>query len=850
MPPASAATDCNLLFGILAVQMDFISRDALIAAMNAWVLNKAKSLGQILVEQGALGSDAHPLLEALVHKHLELHGNDPEQSLAALDPAGFVREDLRQIADAQLHATLTRLPVGSPADDPYSTRQATPASAGTRFRILRPHRKGGLGEVFVAHDEELHREVALKEIQPQYADHPESRSRFLLEAEITGGLEHPGIVPIYGLGQYADGRPFYAMRFIKGESLHDAIQRFHRAENPGHDPGERILELRNLLGRFLDVCNAIAYAHSRGVLHRDLKPGNIMLGPYGETLVVDWGLAKPVGRSDACAASEERSLRPASASGSTFTQMGSAVGTPAFMSPEQAAGQLDQLGPASDVYSLGATLYCLLTGRAPFQEPCVGLLLEQVKNGDFARPGHVQPSVPPALEAICLQAMALRPQERYATALDLAADIEHWLADEPVTAYREPWSVRTGRWMRRHRPLVAGAAALLLAAVPLSLVIAVNREQARQQAEADKHEIARQKNLAEDKEKAANQREAETKAVLKFVEDRVFAAARPEGQRGGLGYEVTLRRAVKEALPFVAKSFTDQPLVEARLRWTLGTSFWYLGDAKTAAEQFERARALYARHRGPDHPDTLTSMTGLANSYADLGRHADALKLREETLTLLKAKLGPDHPDTLTSMNNLANSYTALGRHADALKLREETLTLRKAKLGPDHPDTLRSMWGVAESLMKLERGTEAVPIIDDCVQRAAGKVIDPPLFPFVMALRLRHFEKAKDPAGCRQTAEMWEKLNRADADSLYNAACWRAVTAAVLRAADPSPAGAKQADAEAEQAMAWLKQAVAAGYKKAAHMEKDKDLDALRDREDFKKLLLELKEATEPAKP
>jgi len=253
---------------------------------------------------------------------------------------------------------------------------------------------------------------------------------------------------------------------------------------------------------------------------------------------------------------------------------------------------------------------------------------------------------------------------------------------------------------------------------------------------------------------------------------------------------------------------------------------------------------------GPDHPDTLTSMNNLANSYTALGRHADALKLREETLTLLKAKLGPDHPDTLTSMNNLATSYAALGRHADALKLREETLTLRKAKLGPDHPDTLRSMWGVAESLMKLERGTEAVPIIDDCVQRAAGKVIDPPLFPFVMALRLRHFEKAKDPAGCRQTAEMWEKLNRADADSLYNAACWRAVTAAVLRAADPSPAGAKQADAEAEQAMAWLKQAVAAGYKKAAHMEKDKDLDALRDREDFKKLLLELKEATEPAKP
>ena len=166
---------------------------------------------------------------------------------------------------------------------------------GRRFRILRPHARGGLGEVFVAQDEELHREVALKEIQERHADHPESRARFLLEAEITGGLEHPGIVPVYGLGQYADGRPFYAMRFIKGDSLKDAIERFHKEDARRRAASERSLELRKLLGRFVDVCDAIAYAHSRGVLHRDLKPGNVMLGKYGETLVVDWGLAKPVG---------------------------------------------------------------------------------------------------------------------------------------------------------------------------------------------------------------------------------------------------------------------------------------------------------------------------------------------------------------------------------------------------------------------------------------------------------------------------------------------------------------------------------------------------------------------------
>ena len=221
--------------------------------------------------------------------------------------------------------------------------------------------------------------------------------------------------------------------------------------------------------------------------------------------------------------------------------------------------------------------------------------------------------------------------------------------------------------------------------------------------------------------------------------------------------------------------------------------------------------------------------------------------LYEETLALQKAKLGPDHPDTLRSMNSLANTYDHLGRRGDALKLREEALALQKAKLGPDHPDTLRTMWGIAESLSKLERGAEAVPIIDDCVQRAAGRVVDSRLLPGVMDLRLRHFEKSKDLAGCRETAAMWEQLKRADAASLYTAACMRAVTAAVIKvdAKTPGADATRLAKEEADRAMAWLQKAIAAGYKDAAHMQKDKDLDALRDREDFKKLLGELEAGT-----
>ena len=257
---------------------------------------------------------------------------------------------------------------GPPAPATPALVVVLPSTHGGRFVPLRHHARGGLGDVFVARDEELGREVALKTLQVRHADEPRTRARFVREAEITGHLEHPGIVPVYGLGRSPEGRPYYAMQFIQGEGLDRAVIKFHAADGPDRDPGERALGRLHLLGCFLATCNAVDFAHSRGIVHRDLKPSNVMLGRHGETLVVDWGLAKRVLVGEEWTSGLTPPPAPSAVIDSDLTLPGSTVGTPAFMSPEQAAGRLEDLGPASDVYNLGATLYCILTGRPPFLE--------------------------------------------------------------------------------------------------------------------------------------------------------------------------------------------------------------------------------------------------------------------------------------------------------------------------------------------------------------------------------------------------------------------------------------------------------------------------------------------------
>jgi hypothetical protein len=331
-----------------------------------------------------------------------------------------------------------------------------------RYKPLSFHAEGGLGVVFVAEDGELRRNVALKCMQQAAALDDDARARFLLEAEITSKLEHPGVVPVYGLGRDAAGRPYYAMRFIHGATLADAVERFHAAAADG---SERPVELQRLIRRFVSVCETMAYAHARGVVHRDLKPSNIMLGAYGETLVVDWGLAKRLERADEGSGNPTpEPLRLLLQGDGGRTVPGEVRGSPAYMSPEQARGEWDRIGRASDVYSLGATLYVLLTGRPPYAGRNTYETVEKVKAGACPPPRAVNPAVPKPLDAICCKAMRFEPGERYAGAAELARDLERWLADEPVTAWREPWALRARRWLRRHQTLAAAAAASFLVA--------------------------------------------------------------------------------------------------------------------------------------------------------------------------------------------------------------------------------------------------------------------------------------------------------------------------------------------------------------------------------------------------
>ncbi len=337
-----------------------------------------------------------------------------------------------------------------------------PYEDSASFRVLGLHKHGGLGVIYIAFDDRLGRKVALKEIQPSRAHDPNLRKRFEFEAKLTSRLEHPGVVPVYAAGHRSTGEPYYVTKLVRGTSLKEAIGILHAAKVWSPAGRGRRVELQRLLRRFLVVCETVAYAHSVGVVHRDLKPENILLGDYGETLVIDWGLAKP---QTGDAGPSPGNLGPMMAAlaleRGEATSAGGEVGTLVYASPEQVRGETTSTGQLSDIYSLGATLYHLITGSPPYdpQQPAPEIR-EEVLKGSAPTPRSLHWRIPRALDAICRKAMAVHPQERYKTPQDLAQDLENWLDREPVSAYPEPFPEKAARWARRHRVLAAVGATL------------------------------------------------------------------------------------------------------------------------------------------------------------------------------------------------------------------------------------------------------------------------------------------------------------------------------------------------------------------------------------------------------
>ncbi len=398
--------------------------------------------------------------------------------------------------------------------------------AEQRYPLVTNFARGGLGQIWMANDSRLRREVAFKELLPSALKNRNALERFLEEAQITGQLEHPSIVPIYDIGYQENGTPFYAMKLVRGETMEKEIENLHQLPK---DSPEWTLAFRKLIANFIDICNAMAFAHDRGVLHRDLKPLNVMIGAFGETLVLDWGLAKvidvePVGdeapittstsdlgpedqtivESEATGlqtgtAVAEPSTGGASAAGvskggasvggqSQFsgsfgstrkmvqtdvrsrgsqTMMGSVMGTPAYMPPEQAAGKLDELDARTDIYSLGGILYKLLTNQQPIARGKIREVLKNVKEGNIIAPRDHDSSIEKPIEAICMKALATDREDRYDSALKIVEDVEAWLADEPVSCYEDPWKVKAWRWVKRNRTTVqsAGIAVTILVVV-------------------------------------------------------------------------------------------------------------------------------------------------------------------------------------------------------------------------------------------------------------------------------------------------------------------------------------------------------------------------------------------------
>ncbi len=599
------STQNDLLFGMVAFQSGAVEADQLAETCAEWVTGKSVSLADRLVDRGCLTIDQKSQIESLVGEQLKEHGGDATATLAATVDGRFIdviRDAGATIGDEIAHLAETLAPAAS--YERLGSLRASEDENADRYTRTHLHAKGGMGQVWVARDGSLGRQIALKELRPEQTDNSTICSRFLYEAKITAQLEHPGIVPVYELG--GGPVPFYTMRFVKGRTLSEATRSYHKERVAGTvDP----LALVNLLSAFLGVCHAIAYAHSRGVIHRDLKGQNVILGDFGEVIVLDWGIAKQIGPltgqppasgivgeasriggsvnlsepslgfdctlnpqetlaqgTDASSGSIERP-RLDSGAGPDGTMHGQLLGTPGFMAPEQASGQLDQIDERTDVYGLGAVLYEILAGEPPFTGKKTMEILHRVRQEPPRPPRALNGALDPALQAICLKALSKARDERYATATLLAQDVQRYLADEPVHAFAEPWTQRAQRWARRHRTAVATAAGLLLTS---TIALGVGTVL-----------VTRERNEAKLQGKQARRAvdDMYTKVAENWLEDRLDP----------------LQKEFLEKTLAHYQTLTGQAADEPAVRLEHGRAFQRMGDIHKKLGRLEEANDAYRR---------------------------------------------------------------------------------------------------------------------------------------------------------------------------------------------------------------------------------------------------------------
>jgi eukaryotic-like serine/threonine-protein kinase len=611
------------------------------------------------------------------------------------------------------------------------------------YNLLERIGEGGMGTVYIAEQEKpVRRRVALKIIKAGM-DTDQFVARFEAERQALALMDHPSIARVFDAGTTDSGRPFFVMELVKGVPITDYCDQARLST-------EQRLEL------FMPVCQAIQHAHQKGIIHRDIKPSNVMVTSVdGKPVpkVIDFGVAKAINQR-----LTEKTI---------FTQYGSIVGTLEYMSPEQAEVTGRDVDTRSDIYALGVMLYELLTGSTPLErarlrEAAYLDILRRIKdeeppkpstrlNGSGERlasiaaqratePRRLTRAVRGDLDWIVMKALEKDRSRRYETANGFARDIQRFLDGDPVEACPPSTAYRVRKFVRKHRAamITAGTfAAMLVAMAAVSTWQAIRATSAERRAnEAAGRAISAEKETGSERDRArraeaearteaesAKRSAAESEAVRKFLEDDLLAAARPEGQGGGLGRDATIRQAVDRVRPQIAATFKNQPTIEAAVRNTLGTTELYLGNYASAIRELERAVELRKAQLGAEHPLTLGSRSDLAVAYLDAGQTAKATPELEETLKLQSSKLGGDHPDALHTRNDLALAYKSAGRMADALALSEETLKLKTARFGLDHPDTLLTRNNLAEVYLAVGRTAEAIAMHEETLRLKTSKL-------------------------------------------------------------------------------------------------------------------------------